>query len=61
MLVKSSVQLFALFLIIITATLTGWLAAFSFRFTPADFPELSIDPVLKLVFKIVVHLVGVAS
>ena len=47
------------FLIIITATLTGWLAAFSFRFTPADFPELSIDPVLKLVFRMAASFVGV--
>ncbi|MBP0962163.1 MAG: threonine/serine exporter family protein, partial [Oscillospiraceae bacterium] len=47
------------FLIIITATLTGWLAAFTFRFTPADFPELSIDPLLKLVFRMAASFVGV--
>lgn len=46
-------------LIILAATLTGWLTAFTFRISPGDFPELSIDPVLKPLFIMVASFCGV--
>lgn len=46
-------------LIILAATLTGWLTAFTFRISPGDFPELSIDPVLKPLFIMLASFCGV--
>lgn len=47
------------FLIILTATLTGWLTAFAFKFSPADFSEQQLDSVLKLVFRMLASFCGV--
>ncbi|MCQ2465660.1 MAG: threonine/serine exporter family protein [Oscillospiraceae bacterium] len=47
------------FLIILTATLTGWLTAFTLRFSPADFPENDMDTVLKIVLRLVTSFFGV--
>lgn len=46
-------------LIILTATLTGWLTAFTFRISPGDFPELSINPMLKPLFIMAASFCGV--
>lgn len=46
-------------LIIMTATLTGWLTAYTFRFSPSDFPELDIDPAIKLVLRMITSFCGV--
>lgn len=46
-------------LIIVTATLTGWITANIFHFAPADFAELSIDPILKCLIRLVTSFCGV--
>lgn len=46
-------------LIIVAATLTGWLTASAFRFAPADFPELSMDPWLRLFCRMAASFCGV--
>jgi hypothetical protein rflaF_12334 len=46
-------------LIIITATITGWITALIFNFAPSDFSELKIDPVLQLVFRLIASFCGV--
>lgn len=46
-------------LIIIMATITGWITAMIFDFAPSDFSELEIDPVLQLVFRLIASFCGV--
>lgn len=46
-------------LIIIMATITGWITAIIFDFAPSDFSELEIDPVLQLVFRLIASFCGV--
>ena len=46
-------------LIIIMATLTGWLTATIFNFHPSEFKETEIGPVLMLVFRLVTSFCGV--
>ena len=46
-------------LIILTATMTGWVTALVFRFQPADFPDLQIDTPLLIVLRIVTSFFGV--
>ncbi|MBR6243066.1 MAG: threonine/serine exporter family protein, partial [Ruminococcus sp.] len=46
-------------LIITMATLTGWLTAYLFNFSPSEFQELDIDPVLKVFFRLVTSFCGV--
>ncbi len=46
-------------LIIVMATMTGWLCAMAFRFMPAEFVELEMNPLLHLVLRLAASLVGV--
>jgi uncharacterized membrane protein YjjP (DUF1212 family) len=46
-------------LIIAMATLTGWITATLFSFSPSDFEALDISPVLMLVFRLVTSFCGV--
>ena len=46
-------------IIIVTATMTGWAAASIFRFAPANFEEQQIEPIIKLVLRIVTSFLGV--
>lgn len=46
-------------LIIITATVTGWIVALLFNFSPADFKDLEINPALELVLRLVTSFCGV--
>lgn len=46
-------------LIIIVATLTGWITAFIFNFQPSEFAEISLDPVLMLVLRLITSFCGV--
>lgn len=47
------------FLIILTATLTGGLAASAFRFTPAEFQRDEIEPLMNLGFRMIASFFGV--
>lgn len=46
-------------LIIVTATLTGWVCATVFRFHPSEFKEMSINPVFMLFFRLITSFCGV--
>ena len=46
-------------LIIITATVTGWIVALCFNYKPADFVDLEINPALRLVIRLVTSFCGV--
>lgn len=46
-------------LIITVATLTGWATAMLFKFQPADFQPLEIQPALLIVFRLIASFVGV--
>ena len=46
-------------LIIITATVTGWLSAYIMRFEPGDFPEIAMSPEMRIVFRMIASFVGV--
>ncbi|MDE6021763.1 MAG: threonine/serine exporter family protein [Ruminococcus sp.] len=46
-------------LIIIVATLTGWITAFIFNFQPSEFAEISLDPALMLVLRLITSFCGV--
>lgn len=46
-------------LIIIMATITGWITAMIFNFAPSDFSELEIDPLLHLIYRIIASFCGV--
>ncbi len=46
-------------LIIITATVTGWIVALCFDYKPADFVDLEINPALRLVIRLVTSFCGV--
>ncbi|MBQ9208640.1 MAG: threonine/serine exporter family protein [Oscillospiraceae bacterium] len=46
-------------LIIITATVTGWLSAYIMRFEPGDFPEIAMSPAMRVVFRMIASFVGV--
>ncbi len=46
-------------LIIITATVTGWIVALCFNYKPADFVDLEMNPALRLVIRLVTSFCGV--
>lgn len=46
-------------LIIGMATLTGWLTAMAFRFSPSDFTELELETWQKIIFRIITSFCGV--
>lgn len=46
-------------IIIVTATMTGWAAATVYRFAPANFEELQIEPLLMLVLRMITSFLGV--
>lgn len=46
-------------LIIIMATITGWVTAMIFRLSPSDFSEFEINPILKLVLRLITSFCGV--
>ncbi|MCI5911227.1 MAG: threonine/serine exporter family protein [Oscillospiraceae bacterium] len=46
-------------LIIITATVTGWIVALCFNYKPADFVDLEINPALRLVIRLITSFCGV--
>ena len=46
-------------LIILMATITGWVVALLLHFSPADFPELEMAPLLKMVIRIITSFCGV--
>lgn len=46
-------------LIIITATVTGWIVALCFNYKPADFVDLEINPALRLIIRLVTSFCGV--
>ena len=46
-------------LIIGTATLTGWLTAMAFRFSPSDFTELELETWQKIIFRLITSFCGV--
>lgn len=46
-------------LIIITATVTGWIVALCFNYKPADFLDLEMNPALRLVIRLVTSFCGV--
>jgi len=46
-------------LIIVMATITGWITATLFHFSPADFPEIEMDGSLKFVLRLVTSFCGV--
>lgn len=46
-------------LIIIMATLTGWITATIFRFQPSEFKEISLNPAIMLVFRLAASFCGV--
>lgn len=46
-------------LIIIMATMTGWVTAMLFSFAPSDFAELKLDPVIHLVLRLAASFCGV--
>lgn len=46
-------------LIIITATVTGWIVALCFNYKPADFVDLEMNPALRLVIRLITSFCGV--
>ena len=46
-------------LIIITATVTGWIVALCFNYKPSDFVDLEMNPALRLVIRLVTSFCGV--
>ena len=46
-------------LIIGMATLTGWLTAMAFRFSPSDFTELDLETWQKIIFRLITSFCGV--
>ncbi|MBP3243406.1 MAG: threonine/serine exporter family protein [Ruminococcus sp.] len=46
-------------IIIVTATVTGWLTAMICNFSPADFPALELDPVVTVLLRLVTSFCGV--
>ncbi|MDE7098767.1 MAG: threonine/serine exporter family protein [Ruminococcus sp.] len=46
-------------LIIMTATLSGWITASVFRFAPSDFQVLDLNPILMVIFRLVASFTGV--
>ncbi|WP_337592879.1 threonine/serine exporter family protein, partial [Ruminococcus sp.] len=46
-------------LIILTATMTGWVTALVCRFQPADFPALEIDTGMMIILRIITSFFGV--
>ena len=46
-------------LIIGMATLTGWLTAMAFRFSPSDFTELELETWQKIIFRLITSFCGV--
>ena len=46
-------------LIILTATMTGWVTALVCRFQPADFPALEIDTGMTIILRIITSFFGV--
>ncbi len=46
-------------LIIVTATLTGWITATIFKFYPSEFTEMQISPILMLVLRLLTSFCGV--
>lgn len=47
------------FLIIVIATLTGWITATIFHFQPSEFMELSLNPMLTLILRLATSFLGV--
>ncbi len=46
-------------IIIIMATMTGWVIATLFNFAPSEFAEMEMDPLLKLVLRMIASFAGV--
>ncbi len=46
-------------LIIITATLSGWITASVFRFTPSDFCSFELNPLVMVTFRLIASFMGV--
>lgn len=46
-------------LIITVATLTGWVTAMIFKFQPADFRDLSIEPAMMIILRVIASFLGV--
>lgn len=46
-------------LIIVTATLSGWITASVFHFAPSDFQSFELNPILMIVFRLIASFVGV--
>lgn len=46
-------------LIILVATITGWLFAFAFNFHPADFESLYLSPISLIIFRLIASFIGV--
>lgn len=46
-------------LIIMTATLSGWITASVFRFAPSDFQSFELNPILMIVFRLIASFAGV--